>query len=126
MVRLENDFSNIFNISITNASNVAPVASYAIVYNLTPSGVTSFTVSGFNFGTVDLTPSILVSGVVCRTSSWTSVTSVLCLTGTMSTPSISVSVLVNSIYGSITSMFTYDCNEPVGYANLRNSNTDKT
>jgi hypothetical protein len=93
----------------------APVASAAlpkyqdIATNIPLSGGTSLTVGGFNFGEYsDMSLTVTLGTVACFTSSWTSQTSVECLTDDVGEyPGVAI-VTVASIVGTGLEVFSFD------------------
>ena len=91
----------------------APIVSYGVVYNLMSSGSgASVTVSGLNFGVSNTTPTSTMAGWgACMTTSWTSSTSVSCLSSSMNAPYSGAYVTVSSVIGTKTSsLFSFDGN----------------
>ena len=69
----------------------APVASGSAPRNGAVTGGATVTISGIHFGAADGTPSVTLGGAGCRSSSWSSATSITCLS---TPPSASADMLV--------------------------------
>jgi len=76
--------------------------------NLATLAAVSVTVSGLYFAAFDLSPTAVLGTGVCGTASWTSSTSVHCLSSGASLPPAFAPVTVNSIVGTGANVFTFD------------------
>ena len=57
----------------------APILSFMQLYNMPTTAGGQVTVEGTNFGAYDFTPSVRIESTMCSTTSWTSVTSTVCV-----------------------------------------------
>jgi hypothetical protein len=71
-------------------------------------GSSSISITGLNFGSTNLSPSLIIGGVVCKTSQWISETSALCAHPPGMDSLASVVTEVASLLGTATGMFSYD------------------
>ena len=66
------------------------------------------TVSGVNFGAVDLTASSSVGATPCQTLSWASASSVLCVTQVGDGTAVPLCATVTAVSGTRTASFSFD------------------
>ena len=92
--------------------SAAPVVS-AVAQNSARSGGGSLTVMGLGFGTKDYTATASFSLAICRTSSWSSGTTVTCLGSSTYSDAISSVVSVSALVGSASGLFTFDGLRPI-------------
>ena len=85
----------------------APVGS-GMMLNAPHSGDGSVTVSGLNFGSSIYTATAALGSAPCQTSSWTSGTSVACLTGVMIREVQTAELTVGGVVGTGYHIFTFD------------------
>lgn len=84
----------------------APAVSSA-VSNTATSGAVSVTISGLNFGSWSVTPTLSIGGSKCTTTQWTSATTLACgSTGYGS--SVRVGVTLSTVVGTVLNIFTFD------------------
>ena len=76
--------------------------------NIPASGGALATLTGANFGAVDLTPSSLLSLMLCLTRSWSSYSTVQCIAGTESTQGDSAQLVTSSIAGMLLRAISFD------------------
>ena len=88
---------------------IAPVVTKTSQPNGPCSGVASLTISGTNFGVVDMTPSGYIGNSQCTSVSWVSESGLVC--GFPSGEGILIfgnRFIVSSLTGTIDSSFSYD------------------
>ena len=86
----------------------APVVSFGSETNAGMTTGWSVTVSGIDFGTSNVTPTIDVGVSSCYTVSWVSSTSVACALTQGSEASLNVVASVSAVVGTQTVVFSYD------------------
>jgi hypothetical protein len=90
----------------------APVVTFnQNIYNVPSTGGSLVTVSGVNFGYINLTPSTKIGKTVCKTTSWTSLTALQCSVPAGYGSDLHVTVSVADNAGTKTYQLTY--NAPV-------------
>ena len=90
---------------------LAPAISFTLARNGMVSGGTSVTIGGCNFGRSNLSPTVRVMVSACGTSSWISNSGITCglyVGGGVGTLQ-SVRITSESLVGSLSDAFTYDC-----------------
>jgi hypothetical protein len=70
--------ANIFGEALLRIVGAGPVVSNAGSGNWVASGITSVTVTGLAFWSTDYTASTLLTDAACKTTSWSSTTSMAC------------------------------------------------
>jgi hypothetical protein len=86
----------------------SPVVTSSMNYNAPASGHASATVQGFNFGAMDMTPTVEVGAKPCDTSVWTSDSQVMCGVAPLGGKANAVRTNVASLSGTSPMAFTYD------------------
>jgi hypothetical protein len=86
----------------------APSVTQTALINAPTCGLTSVTLSGFNFGMSGYTPSVKIGDSVCRTTSWTSVSSVACGLLAGSNLALPAALTMDTLVGTQLASFTYD------------------
>jgi len=86
----------------------SPVVTGAFARNGAATGGAIVTVSGLNFGVSDATLSNSLGSTACGTSSWTSLTSALCVHAAATGVAFASTIQVQSQIGTVTSVFTFD------------------
>lgn len=79
--------------------------------NMPTSGGSELTISGYNFGAENVSPSILLGSTACATVSWTSGSSLLCAGSPGYGLAQSTAVSIVSLVGTVADLFSY--NAPV-------------
>jgi hypothetical protein len=64
------------------------------------------TITGMNFGVPDATPTVAIGNTACHTSSWTSITALMCLQNPGTGKAVHVAMTVSDQIGSATGAFT--------------------
>ena len=98
------------NARVASLVHLAPAVSFvnAGARNLPMSGGATATLSGLAFATYDATPTGTVGGADCQTASWTTGTTVSCLTASGSTSMAKATVTVAGVAGTLNGYFTFD------------------
>ena len=96
----------------------APVGSAGML-NTVLTGGSSVTVTGLNFGYVALSGSVALSRDLCRTVSWTSVTTIACMSSALSGALRMMSVTISATVGTGLDVLSFDA--PVGSHVLMNT-----
>jgi len=99
--------NNVVSTWLSAFSFDAPAVSFSGAYN-GPSTGASLTVVGANFGTIDLTTTASVGVTACPTQTWTSSSSVVCLSSPGSGATLDVSVRVVGVVGTLQAYLTFD------------------
>lgn len=86
----------------------APRVTFSQGYNGASTGGYSLTVLGTNFGVLDLTPSVKIGKTVCRTTTWNSLTSLMCGTAAGYGSRLHTTASVTRLAGTGGMSFTYD------------------
>lgn len=86
----------------------APAISYSPSVNEPTTSGASVTLSGTNFGYMNLTPTTRIGKSLCLTTAWMSVTTVLCDTAAGYSQTLAGALTVASLVGTKESYFTYD------------------
>ena len=89
----------------------APVVTHIDMTNGPVTGSASITLTGLNFGESDLTPTVRVMVTICATSSWSSMTGLVCQSpvGSGVGGLLSVRVTAAVLVGTQSGVFTFDC-----------------
>jgi len=90
----------------------SPVVTDGTMNGPTSAG-TTLTVSGFNMGFSDPTPSLMLTSTICVSSSWTSVTQVTCASSASTTEGngraqFGYALTIGSLAGSLLNVFSFD------------------
>jgi len=86
-----------------------PLLTALSTFNAPGTGGLSLTLSGINFGMLDVSNTLVLGATVCTTTSWRSDSSVACLFARVGTgTSLSVVATVGSLSGTLIGMFTYE------------------
>jgi hypothetical protein len=93
---------------LTAFSYDSPVVSYSISPNSVVSGGSSVTLHGFNFAMSDLTNTVALGQTACGTASWTTISSITCLSGSGAGAAQSIKVEASSVIGTALGTFTFD------------------
>jgi hypothetical protein len=68
----------------------------------------TISISGLNFGTVNISPTIRVGNTACLSSQWVAATALICVTPVGATSSLAVSVVFPDLVGSAGALFSFD------------------
>jgi hypothetical protein len=86
----------------------SPVVTFVNPWNAPTTSGASMTISGTNFGSADLTPSISVGGSACATSIWSTTSAVLCHSPAGKGVAKALSMTITAQAGTGAAAFTYD------------------
>ena len=87
----------------------APVLTSLGTVNGPTTGGSTLTVSGMNFGTADMSPTLSIGAAQCTTSSWMSATSMVCrLTGGGGEQATATAIVASLTSTFLAYSFTYD------------------
>jgi hypothetical protein len=100
--------SSIIGTSSTVFSYDSPVVTFLNPQNAPTSAGQSITTLGFNFGSTDPTASTSISGSVCSTASWSSVSSVQCASPVGTGPNKHIAISISAVLGTAGVSFSYD------------------
>jgi hypothetical protein len=86
----------------------SPVVTYVESYNTPTTGGSSTTLSGFNFGLENFSPTVRTGKTECTVSLWVSQTSLKCQVTAGYAADVTKIITVNSVLGTQDSLFSYD------------------
>jgi len=94
--------------SLSGFSFDSPVVTNSFIRNGVATGGGSVTILGLGFGTADPTLSTSIGSAMCRTTSWSSLTSALCMHDAASGVAFASTVTSQSLIGTLNSVFSFD------------------
>jgi len=101
----------------------APVVTYVGPFNAPASSSFTISVSGLNYANVDQSPSAIVGATACLTTSWSTTTSLVCLSGLGTGVARTIIISLQGVVGTRNAGFTYDAAVPTSASPL---NTQRT
>lgn len=86
----------------------APVVSFLGELNAVSTVGWGVTVSGLDFGTIDVTPTSRLGTTNCLTAAWASSTSAVCVPASGEGPTLDTAMTVEAVVGTRLRTFSYD------------------
>ena len=88
----------------------SPLSSHMLPWHMNGpiQGTTLVTATGCNFGLADYTPTLAIGTSVCSTTSWTTLTSIACITPPGTRGAYAARLTITGLIATHTTRFTYD------------------